>query len=193
MLKETLSLALCSCVLAAVGCGQPDEAPALDENTPAGLVAIPDEEADYLAQATIDKVKAAAVVTLINQYRATGYRCPDGVFYPKAAPLIVNAALTKASELHSADMADKNYFSHTSRDGRTPLLRAKNQGYSGSYLGENIAAGNSTADASVKQWLGSLGHCKNLMNANYKSTGVGVANTTTSTYKWYWTQMFGNP
>ena len=40
-------------------------------------------------------------------------------------------------------------------------------------MGENIAAGNGTAAATVQQWMDSDGHCANIMNKNYRFLGVG--------------------
>jgi uncharacterized protein YkwD len=199
------ALAIFSLSLAA-GCGEPEpmdssaNPPAAEEAAdpfaPAGII---DAEAagraaDFHIQATIDKTKAASVLTLINAKRKSGYKCPDGVTYPPAPALVTNTALTKAAEGNGADMADKNYFSHTGLNGSTPATRAKAAGYTSyTYPGENIAAGYDTPDKAVAGWLASTGHCQNLMNKNFKSTGIGVANNASSTYKWYWVQMFGNP
>jgi len=201
MTKTVLSL-LClgTLSLSVAGCGQPQpadapEAPALDELSPEGLVAEPSNDVELTAQATIDKTRAQQVVDAINSYRDKGgVRCPDGKTYPRVPKLTVNRYLTTAAELHSADMADNKYFSHTGRTGSTPATRAKAAGYTGgTYIGENIAAGNDTAAKTVAQWIGSSGHCVNLMSANYKSTGVGVAYNASAPYRWYWTQMFANP
>jgi len=86
-------------------------------------------------------------------------------------------------------MADKNYFSHTSKDGRSPWDRARAQGASAS--GENIAAGSSTAQAVLEQWKKSNGHCKGMMNTGNKIFAVGKGANQGSKYKHYWTQMFG--
>jgi uncharacterized protein YkwD len=124
----------------------------------------------------------AAFCGLINNYRAS-----------KGLPaLMVSEALTNASEWHSTDMATKNYFSHTDSLGRDPFKRMTAFGYGYStYRGENIAAGNATAQATFDQWKNSSGHNANMLNANYKVIGIGKATTTTSTYKNYWTTDFG--
>lgn len=54
----------------------------------------------------------------------------------------------------------RNYFSHTSLDGRSPWDRAREQGISAN--GENIAAGRSSASGTLEQWKNSDGHCKTL-------------------------------
>ena len=57
--------------------------------------------------------------------------------------------LTDASRLHSDDMLERDYFSHTTPDGLSPTDRAKNAGYDGN-AGENLAfrASSPTLDRS---------------------------------------------
>jgi uncharacterized protein YkwD len=85
-------------------------------------------------------------------------------------------------------MAKYSYFSHTSRDGRSPWQRIRAQGYNyGS--AENIAAGQSSAKSVVVAWMKSPGHRKNILNCSSKAVGVGVARG--GSYGIYWTQDFG--
>lgn len=124
----------------------------------------------------------AAFCTLINDYRAT-----EGL-----PALMVSEKLTAASEWMSADMAAKNYFSHTDSLGRDPFQRMTAFGYSYStWRGENIAAGNATASATFEQWKNSSGHNANMLNANYKVIGIGKATNSAATYRNYWTTNFG--
>ncbi len=61
-------------------------------------------------------------------------------------------------------------------------------GYTWSAAGENIAGGNTTAAATMDQWMNSPGHCRNIMNGDYVNLGVGhVAEGA------LWTQVFGAP
>jgi uncharacterized protein YkwD len=93
---------------------------------------------------------------------------------------------------HSQDMATNNYFSQTSLDGRTPAQRIRQAGYAGAYVGENIAAGRSTAQAVVDAWMQSTaGHCEAIMNSRYRVIGIGYAFNPSSTYGQYWAQNFG--
>ena len=136
----------------------------------------------------------ASVLARINQVRASGANCGvDGVF-GAAAPLTWNDKLTAAAEGHSQDMAAKDYFSHTSADGRTLADRVDATGYAWSRLGENIAAGYPGVNAVMDGWIASPGHCANLMNAGFAEVGVvcvpGVAGDTFSTY---WTMDLGRP
>ena len=136
----------------------------------------------------------AGLLARINQVRATGASCgADGVF-PSAAPLRWSDTLASAAEGHSQDMAAKNYFSHTSADGRTLADRVNATGYSWSSLGENIAAGYPGIDAVMDGWIASPGHCANLMNAGFAEVGVVcVPGTAGDTYSTYWTMDLGRP
>ena len=126
---------------------------------------------------------------LVNQLRAAGYTCPQGRSYAaNPTPLRFDCRLWKASKFHSADMAAQNYFSHTSLDGRSPWDRAEAQGIRAN--GENIAAGRSSPSGVLEQWKKSDGHCKNMMNSNFKVFAVGYASDSSSRYRHYWTQMF---
>ncbi|CAE7224243.1 ykwD [Symbiodinium sp. CCMP2592] len=126
---------------------------------------------------------------LLNDLRAAGFTCPGGNSYaPNDVPLKFDCRLWAAAQLHSQDMADNGYFSHTSQDGRSPWDRAEAQGIRAN--GENIAAGRSGAEAVLEQWKNSDGHCKNMMNPNFRVFAVGYAYNSGSRYRHYWTQMF---
>ena len=58
-------------------------------------------------------------------------------------------------------------------------------------VAENIAAGRSTAQAVVDDWMQSTGHCQNIMNSGLRVIGIGYAFNQSSTYSHYWTQNFG--
>lgn len=104
------------------------------------------------------------------------------------APLHWDDRLATAAAGHSADMANRNYFDHVSPDGQTPWDRAHAAGYP-SPGGENIAAGNSTYDATMTQWMQSPGHRANILNCKFTAVGVGEAEG--GSLRYYWTQMFG--
>ena len=123
---------------------------------------------------------AAEVVRLVNVARA-GAGC---------RALRVDVHLTAAARLHSEDMARRNYFSHTSLDGRSPWDRIRAQGYAyGS--AENIAAGQRTPAAVMTAWMNSPGHRANILNCSSAAIGVGIGRSSDSTYGIYWTQDFG--
>ena len=129
------------------------------------------------------------MVGLVNQLRATGATCGTTT-HSAVGPVTMNQYLREAARNHSQDMADQDYFTHDSLDGRTPWDRIAATAYQGSPVGENIAAGNSTAQATFTQWLNSPGHCRNMMNGNANEMGVGYA-TGPGRFTDYWTQNFG--
>ncbi len=120
------------------------------------------------------------MLTLVNAARVTA----------GCAPLRANAQLTKAARGHSADMARRHYFAHDTPGGTTPWTRIAQAGYPRADLAENIAAGQRTADAVVKDWLHSPDHRRNILDCGLRSVGTGLA--TGGPYGYYWTQDFGS-
>jgi uncharacterized protein YkwD len=129
------------------------------------------------------KIDKTRLLQLINEARKKGCNCGE-VYYGPAPALAWNEILEKAAFDHSTDMSSKKYFSHDSPSGTTPDQRIKNAGYKWTAYGENIGLGYLDEAAMVKAWLGSTGHCRNIMNRNYKEVGVAKVNG-------YWTADFG--
>ncbi|MGS2640793.1 CAP domain-containing protein [Streptosporangium sp. LJ11] len=103
-------------------------------------------------------------------------------------PLVSDPQLRSAAQGHSDDMAAKNYFSHTSQDGRDMTDRIKASGFSPMRAwAENIAMGQRTPAEVVTAWMNSSGHRANIVNCAYTHLGVGVANSSRGIY---WTQNF---
>lgn len=118
------------------------------------------------------------------------YRAQNGL-----APLAACTSLHRAAQGHSEDMRDQNYFSHTGQNGSNFSERACDACYDHACpvqtaMGENIAAGNSTADAVFTQWKNSPGHNANMLGSSYKVIGIGRA-TGGGDYGVYWTTVFG--
>ena len=103
---------------------------------------------------------------------------------PPVSPVTWNDQLAKAAYEHSADMKTKNYFEHIAPDGSNPGERITATGYIWRTYGENIALGYKDEQAVMNGWLTSEGHCKNIMNANFKEMGAGREGN-------YWSQEFG--
>jgi uncharacterized protein YkwD len=161
-------------------------APAPAASSPTGSAPSPDTTCG-LANFEVDALR------LVNQQRAAGATCGSrGSFAPTAA-LTWNARLVSAAYGHSRDMADNNYFSHDSLDGRTMVDRINATGYTWSTIGENIAAGYSSVQSTVNGWMASEGHCANLMNPRFTELGMACARNDASQYRIYWTQNLGRP
>ena len=122
-----------------------------------------------------------AFLGLINAYRVQN----------SLPPLKISYALTRASAWKSKDLGVNNYFAHDDLT-RTWVQRIRdcNYGYN-TYLGENIAAGVTTAQQAFDIWRNSPGHNANMLGTNYNSIGIGRYYVAGSTYGWYWTTDFG--
>lgn len=130
------------------------------------------------------------VLELTNQNRARGATCADEAFGPAPA-LEMDEVIRIAARLHSQDMGAQDYFEHDSLDGRTFADRMREVGFRGaSPWGENIAAGQPTAERVVQGWMESPGHCRNIMNPDYRVIGIGYAFDDSSSFGHYWTQDF---
>jgi uncharacterized protein YkwD len=120
--------------------------------------------------------ETAEVARLVNEHRArVGCRA-----------LAWDDAAARAAQAHSDDMARRNYFSHTSPEGRTMVDRLRAQGASYRMIAENIAMGQPTAREVVRGWLASPGHRANIENCGYTRHGVGLRSGR-------WTHVFYTP
>ncbi len=123
------------------------------------------------------------LVKLVNEVRAKGTNC-GGVWHPSVGPIKWNDKLEIAAKRHSDDMFKHNHFDHTGTDGSLLRDRINDAGYEWSFIGENIASGYPNERAVIAGWLRSTGHCKNIMNGNFKDMGIAKTGK-------YWTQDFG--
>ena len=125
--------------------------------------------------------QAQEILNLVNQERAKA-----GVPALKLSDKLTQIANTKAK-----DMADKNYFDHTSPTYGTPFQMLQHFGVKYSYAGENIAAGQKSAQEVMNSWMNSSGHRANILNQNYTELGVGYVKG--GSYGTEWVQLFIRP
>ncbi|MCB5166629.1 CAP domain-containing protein [Streptomyces bambusae] len=104
------------------------------------------------------------------------------------APLRADKRLMKAAQAHADDMARRNYYSHTSPEGRSAGDRMTKAGYRWSSWGENIYKSPRTPARAMAGWMDSPGHRANILNCRYKDIGVGV--NLKGNGPW-WVQNFG--
>jgi len=110
----------------------------------------------------------------VIQARAVGRMC-GASNYGAAPPVSWNDNLAMAAYLHSFDMTTNQFFSHTGSDGSSPGDRITREGYLWITYGENIAVGYSTVADVMQGWLGSEGHCRNIMNPGFREIGAAYA------------------
>ncbi len=88
----------------------------------------------------------------------------------KVSPLLEQAATYKAQ-----DMANGQYFSHTSPDGKEPWYWFEKVGYAYTFAGENLAIDFSDSKRITKAWMNSPTHRSNIIKEQYSEVGTGVA------------------
>ena len=116
---------------------------------------------------------AAAIFYATNKQRAANSR----------KPFRYSHVLFQAAHMHSKDMAEQNFFSHTSPlSGRkSPGDRINKFGTWSRGIAENIADNYpratylQTAEALLDGWMNSPGHRKNILNASYSFLGAAAA------------------
>lgn len=128
-----------------------------------------------------ETTQAEAVLKLVNAERAKA----------GLQPLTLSDKLTNIAYKKAKDMADKNYFSHQSPTYGSPFDMLKQFGVSYSYAGENIAAGQKSAEEVMNSWMNSSGHRANILNKNYTQIGVGFYRG--GQYGTEWVQLFIKP
>ncbi|MDA8175279.1 MAG: CAP domain-containing protein [Nitrospiraceae bacterium] len=117
-------------------------------------------------------------------------------------PLVFSRRLCAIARGHSRDMAQRDYFSHFSPEGESPLARYRQAGFScrirvGYRIyegGENIFQNNlyssvmyingtphfnwnsleEIARSTVSGWMNSPGHRRNILEPVFRAEGIGV-------------------
>jgi uncharacterized protein YkwD len=112
--------------------------------------------------------------------------------------LCVHPKLQKSARAHSADMIQRDYFSHNTK-GRNegPCKRIRRYGYRWRKCGENSAWGSgrlSSPNSRFQAWMNSSGHRANILNRGFREVGIGAARGTfrSSSNVTMWTVDFGD-
>ena len=121
----------------------------------------------------------SAVVCLINHERSLHHLPPL-----QASPLLNHSAQGWTNAMVSSDQ-----FTH----GTNFAARISAAGYVWRSAGENIATGFATPRSVVHAWMGSTGHCENILNPSFRNVGTGVSTRPVKGYatgSGTWTQDF---
>ena len=129
------------------------------------------------------------VIELVNQQRRA-----NGL-----PPLKHEPSLTDAARWYAKDMVDDDYFGpgHDTYDrsgGRLARVCAWSARIGAFYtggnaLGENLGQGYSSPQEAVTGWMGSSGHRANILNGDFRETGVGYRASASDGH--CWVQDFG--
>lgn len=128
--------------------------------------------------ASYNKEFADKVIELVNAARAK-----EGL-----SPLTKDTTLTNLSNIRSKETA--TLFSHQRPDGTSWSMVLKQNNVSYTSAAENIAAGQNTPEAVVKEWMNSPSHRANIMNSKYNKIGVSCYVDQNAPYRYYWEQLF---
>ena len=113
-------------------------------------------------------------VTQLNSHRES-VGCEALAWHPATA---------EVGHIHSQDMQDRGFFSHTNPDGESPWDRLAEGGVTwNGPAGENIAMTSGGAESVLEMWLNSPGHRANIENCSFSHHGVGLSGS-------YWTHVF---
>ncbi len=89
--------------------------------------------------------------------------------------LELSSQLAAAAQAKANDMATRDYWSHTSPDGRAPWSFLAASGYRYQAVGENLAYGFGNAGDTITGWMNSAEHRANILDSGYQDVGFGVA------------------
>jgi uncharacterized protein YkwD len=142
------------------------------ESVIASTLATPCQNTQLMPEPGNLELARNAVFCLVNRVRAEHAE----------TPLIGNPQLEQAAEGHGAEMISVDYFEHISPTGETPVDRIRLTGYIpgpqvGYVIGENLAWGTlslATPQAIVEAWVASPKHLANILEGQYRETGIGV-------------------
>lgn len=118
------------------------------------------------------------VVRLVNVERAK----------ENLSPLEIDEQLNNVAEIRAYEIVSS--FSHTRPNGSSCFTVLAENGVTYRTAGENIAAGYTTPEVVVQNWMQSQGHRENIMNPKFTKIGVGHLFLSDTKYGHYWTQMF---
>lgn len=108
----------------------------------------------------------------------------------------LNGQLTSAAQAKANDMVSRDYWSHTTPDGKQPWYFIDQAGYSYKKAGENLAYGFATSSGAVTGWMNSPSHRDNMLDGDYLDVGFGIANSASyqsSGEQTIVVAMYGNP
>ena len=121
---------------------------------------------------------AQRVIELVNVERVN-----NGLAVFGSKTELMNGASKRAEE-------SSILFEHARPDGRVWNSIADDYGIAYQYLGENLAARQTTPEQVVQSWMASAGHRANILDPNFANIGVGCFLASDGYY--YWAQLFTN-
>ena len=162
MIKNILSFVLCIGIVCSIFCSE-------------GLML----DSKAARQQGYDAAYAWKMLEIINKERKNA----------GLSELIMEQGLLNTANIRAAEIEVK--FGHERPDGSSCFSAFEFPSVQ-TFVGENIAAGQTSPDSVMKSWMNSQGHRENILNPEFKSIGIACYYVPNSTYKFYWVQCFGN-
>ena len=101
-------------------------------------------------------------------------------------PLKLSRELFRPAAIRAKEIT--KFFSHTRPNGLP--FSSTFYGIEYNTIGENIAAGQTSCEMVMKQWMDSPGHKANILSKKYKYLGIGYIYDKNTRYKHFWVQHF---
>ncbi|MBR1398536.1 MAG: hypothetical protein IJ563_13540 [Selenomonadaceae bacterium] len=101
-------------------------------------------------------------------------------------PLKLSRELLRPAAIRAREIT--KLFSHTRPNGMS--FDTAFYGIIYKTVGENIAAGQTSSEMVMQQWMDSPGHRANILNKKYKYIGVAYLYDENTRYKHFWVQHF---
>jgi len=107
-------------------------------------------------------------------------------------PLILDPLLSAVADEFACEMIEGGFLAHANPTSQvSPGERLTTAGYIYYAMGENIAAGQTSAAEVVHDWLLSESHRANLLSSEWREIGIAVRRG--GKHGWYWVQEFADP
>lgn len=125
----------------------------------------------------VEKDFAEKILRLVNEERTQ-----RGLRALRLAYDLQDGAAIRAKELTV-------FYNHTRPNGEHCYTVINNKGRG---IGENIAAGQRSAEEVMQSWMNSSGHRRNILDPQFKELGVGytLVEDDAKGYRHYWVQIF---
>lgn len=122
------------------------------------------------------EIYAAADDELREGYEYLLFELTNSARIQRELPLLQwDEQTTLTARKHSEDMAEKEYFSHTNKEGESPFDRMSDDGIDFFVAGENLAYGQYSSIFAHEGLMNSLGHRENIVKPDFGYLGVGAA------------------
>lgn len=107
-------------------------------------------------------------------------------------PLVLDPLLSAVADDFACEMIREGFLAHTNPNrGLSPGERLASAGYIYNAMAENLAAGQTSPEQVVSDWLASESHRANILAPEWREIGIAVRQG--GRFGVYWVQEFADP